>query len=478
MISALLKWPTRLPLRLRLTLWYTLSLTLILFFFTLFIYTLVSRTLVAQIDSALKLAATQALINVEVVDGRLTFQRSDQNRDTMSRLNDDFMIHLLNQEGAMLDSLSHEDEITLFAGFAEGIDTIYEEDEPWRVYSQTITNGNTTGYLQIAQELEPLNRTLASLQAQLSLGLPLALLLAALGGYFLATRALRPIEDITDTAHAISASDLEQRIHYQGPTDEVGRLAKTFDSMLDRLQAAFAREQRFTSDAAHELRTPLTALKGQIGVALSKKRPPEKYEETLQEMEGQVDRLIRLSNDLLFIARLDQGQFRPQKENIYLYDVLDVVVDQIRPAMEAKEIVLLEDVSKDLVLFGNFDLLLRLFLNLLDNAVKYTPEEGEIAIEASRQGDDIHIAIADTGPGIADEQLSHLFERFYRAEGDRARKQDSSGQGGAGLGLAIANEIARTQGGQLLVNSEIGKGTTFIVILPKGQSSPTSSRGV
>ena len=145
MTSAFHKWPTRLPLRLRLTLWYTLSLALILFLFTLFVYTLVSRTLVAQIDSALKLAATQALLTVEVVDSRLTFQRSDQNRDTMSRLDDDFMIHLLNLEGDILDTLSHEDEITLFAGFAEGIDTIYEEDEPWRVYSQTVTNGNTTG---------------------------------------------------------------------------------------------------------------------------------------------------------------------------------------------------------------------------------------------------------------------------------------------------------------------------------------------
>ena len=460
------RWrPFQIPLRLRLTIWYSFVLGFILLLFTAFLYFQVRRSLISQVDSALNLAANQALINVRNINGQPTFQANTQSPDVIRNLQDDFIIYLLAQDGTVADTLSSENQFPTFQEQPDGFMTQEVAGESWRVYRQAVEVGPFSGWIQVVQELEPVNVTLAGLQAQIAAGLPLALLLAGLGGYFLASRALRPIDAITRTAHSISAGDLSQRIHYQGPPDEVGRLAHTFDSMLDRLEAAFVRERRFTGDAAHELRTPLTALKGRIGVTLSRSRQPAVYQETLQDMEEQVDRLIRLSSDLLFMARLDQEQMRPQLEQIELADFMGAVVDQLRPLAAAKSIAIEEAVPPEVALLGDMDLLIRLFLILLDNAVKYTPEKGRISIEAVEDSKWVTIAVQDSGPGIAAEHLPHLFERFYRVESDRSRFAQNGDQGGTGLGLAIAHEICRMHGGRLRVESEVGVGSRFIVEL-------------
>jgi len=461
------KRPLQLPLRLRLTLWYTFSLGIILLLFTAFVYIQASRSLMNQIDAALRLAANQALLNVAPAGGRLQLQTTTQNTSSSRHFSDDFVIHLLAQDETILDIISVEDEPPSFSSQAPGFETQWNDGDPWRVYRQTVDIDDQSGWIQVAQELEPLNNTLASLRTQILWGLPLALILAGVGGYFLASRALRPIDRITQTAQAINASDMHERIHFDGPADEVGRLAETFDTMLDRLQTAFERERRFTADAAHELRTPLAALKGRIGVTLSQQRRPQTYIDTLQDMEKQVDRLIRLSNDLLFMARIDQGQLVPQMEKIDGVDFLDAVVDQIRPLAALKSITIQETFAPHLFLNGDIDLLIRLFLNLLDNAVKYTPENGRVSIQATTDIAAVRVAISDTGPGIAPEALPHLFERFYRAESDRTRQSTDNNLGGAGLGLGIAYEIARLHHGSLTVQSELGQGATFTVQLPK-----------
>lgn len=468
--------PDQIPLRLRLTLWYTLSLGFILLLFAAFLYVQVRRSLIDQVDAALRLAAAQALISLGEQDGQSSFL-VDRNPEAVRRLNDDFVIYLRAADGTILDSLSSDDNLPLFPP-ATGAETLQIDGEAWRVYNQEIGAAGARGVVQVGQELDPVLVTLANLQAQLLLGLLLALFLAGLGGFFLAGRALRPIDRITQIAQAISATDLGRRIRYQGPADELGRLAQTFDTMLDRLQAAFARERRFTDDAAHELRTPLTALKGRIGVTLSRPRSPAAYQETLQEMEGQVDRLIRLSNDLLFMARLDQGQFRPHVEEIVAADLLGAVLDHVRPAAEDKRLHLAQEIPADLVLQGDLDLLLRLFLNLLDNAVKYTPEDGRITLQGCYLEAATQLTVRDSGPGIAAGHLPHLFDRFYRVEEDRARRSSTNGQSGAGLGLAIAHEIARAHGGTLSVESDqvAGDGTTFVLRLPFSEGlAPSSS---
>lgn len=315
--------------------------------------------------------------------------------------------------------------------------------------------------MQVAQSLNPLQTVLETLLTQTLLGLPLALALAGLGGLVLSGRALRPIERVTQTAQAVSASDLTRRINYRGPTDEVGRLAVTFDRMLDRLHMSFKRERRFTADASHELRTPLTAIKGRIGVTRSRPRTVAEYAHALADVEGEINRLIRLSGDLLYLSRLDQGEPRPPLRMMDLGDLLDTITEQMEPLARTRNLTLHAQVAPGLAVRGDLDHLTRLFLNLLGNALKYTPSGGTITVRAEKHAREVLVAVSDTGPGIAPEHLPHLFERFYRVEADRSRQT-----GGTGLGLAIAREIAHWHGGTLTVASTQGDGTTFTVRVP------------
>jgi heavy metal sensor kinase len=463
--------PHHVNIRLRLVLWYLISLGFLLLFFASFLHRRMDYSLLKNTDAALELAATQALDYVDEEDGRLVFRDTD----ALRRVAKEFDLHLIAPDGAVWDDLSYDDAPYIPSPEA-GYTTLGSRprfgDKRWRVYSQQVTapGGATIGWLQVAQSLDDTQATLKNLTGHMCFSFPLMLVLAIVGSFFLTARALRPIDQITRTAQGINASDLEGRINYAGADDEVGRLARTFDSMLDRLQAGFERERRFTSDAAHELRTPLTALKGGIGVTLSQPRQPAEYENALRDMENQVDRLIRLSNDMLFLARLDHEGRQEALNEIALSDLLAALLDQVRPLAEAKSIELTESVPPDLVVNGNMDLLIRLFLNLLDNAIKYTPFEGQVKVEAEQRADSMCVHISDTGPGIPPGQLPHLFERFYRAESDRTRRQGQhlQAQGGAGLGLAIAQEIAHAHGGDLTAQSQVGQGSTFTFCMPKG----------
>jgi heavy metal sensor kinase len=317
-----------------------------------------------------------------------------------------------------------------------------------------------------------------SLLREMLLAVPLILVLAAIGGIFLANRALEPIDRITRTAQEIGEGDLTRRLNYRGRADEVGRLALTFDRMLDRLQATFDREKRFTADASHELRTPLTAIKGRIGMILSQPRSTVQYAETLAQVETQVDRLIRLTKDLLFLSRLDDKRSSWQLTAIDLSDLLAATVEQIQPLATEKGLELIAEIQPQLTIQCEPDYLIGICLNLLDNAIKYTPRSGQIRLQAYTQIDSIQIVVSDTGVGIDPQYLPHLFDRFYRVNSDRARAS-----GGTGLGLAIAYEVVRLHGGSLSVTSQIDspqetlrvggacalrlRGTTFTIVLPQ-----------
>ncbi len=452
------------PLRVRLTVWYTVSLAGIILLFATFLYWQLQRVLLAQMDAGLQVAAAQALLQAAEGAEAPFFRPLQQNQAVVGNLYDSYQVYLLGADGRVWDGMGNDDEAVPDPALIIGYTSREVNGERWRVYSQPVTIGRFAGWLQLVQELNPVEQMLESLLTQMAVGVPIALGLAGVGGYFLASRALRPIDQITRTAQTIHPNDLHRRIGYTGPADEVGRLAATFDQMLARLQTAFARERRFTADAAHELRTPLTALKGRIGVTLNQSRSPAVYHQTLQEMEQQVDRLIRLSSDLLLMARLEQGLWQSPMQVIDLGDFLPAVVDQIRPLAEAKTIHLSEMIPPQSLVRGQLELLIRLFLNLLDNAIKYTPTNGQVAVEVGRREDKMMITIRDSGPGIAPHYLPHLFERFYRIEADRARLLNHH-LGGAGLGLAIAQEIARVHGGMVTVTSEVGKGSAFTVWL-------------
>jgi heavy metal sensor kinase len=296
---------------------------------------------------------------------------------------------------------------------------------------------------------------------EMLMAVPLVVVCAALGGLFLANRALRPIARMTRTATEISAGDLSRRIGYRGVMDEVGQLARIFDQMLTRIQATINRERRFTADASHELRTPLTAIKGRTSMILTQPRTQEQYEAAFQQVDTQVDRLIRLTNDLLFLARLDEQRLPWNPITLNLSYLLGSTVEQMRQLADDVQVSLTEQIEPELIIQGDPDHLISIFLNLIDNAVKYTAMNGKVAVRATQNSSTVYITVSDTGCGIAPEHLSHLFERFYRVEAARNRQS-----GGTGLGLAIAHEVVRLHGGTLTVQSQLNQGTTFTIQLP------------
>lgn len=457
-------------LRFRLIGWYVLLLVLTLVVFSVYIFFQFRDLQQTQQDTTLQ--ATASSLRGLVDPGRPpncpSFRRAFGNDPTIQDIYfKGIQVNLLCRDGTVVDSLGNSASempranLPTEAAYA----TLSSQNRQWRVYTQAVGfPGNPSGWIQIGQPQVAFNAEFSRLFTPILVGVLLALIFATLGGLFLANRALSPIDRVTRTARSITTQDLSRRINYQGANDEIGRLAKTIDQMLDRLERGFEQERRFTSDASHELRTPLTALKGRLEVTLNRARTPEEYQQTLLDLSQEVDRLVRLSNSLLYLARLDQaGQNLQQYETLNLSDLLESVVESMEGVAELKQITLDGQIVPDLEVQGNLDQLTRLFINLLDNALKYTPAGGRVVVRVEKDDRDKKacVAVTDTGPGIAAEHLPHLFERFYRAEADRA-----SSSGGAGLGLAIAYEIARQHDSILEVESYPGQGTTFRVQLP------------
>lgn len=417
-------------------------------------------------DNSLQVAVSKTIASLDESDlrtkNKLTFDHLGQPIEFTAN----FAIRLLSPQGEVWDSYGTIQRVPGWGPLAEGLasQTGAEEEDEWRVLSQPVldSNGQVIGWVQAARSMLTVTESIQDLREQLLLGIPLLLLLAGLGGYFLAGRALHPIARITHTAQEITLQDLSRRLAYTGSLDEIGELAKTFDQMLERLESSFERERRFIGDAAHELRTPLTVLKGQIEVTLQKRRNPAEYEGKLQELLVQVDRLIHLSNALLFLSRSDQNQLSFHPYSVNLKEMLDVLVEQFQPLAAEKNLKITANVADGLHAHGDKDHLIRLFMNLLENGMKYTPAGGEITVTASQADPAIHVTIHNTGLTIPPEHLPHLFERFYRVDADR-----SSQTGGSGLGLAIAHEIVRMHAGEISVASEPGQGVKFTIYLPR-----------
>lgn len=450
-------------LRLRLVAWYSVLAGLSMLASDGFMYLEFRQTLFDQIDSALEVTAIQALKNLDDEVDTLTFDPRQEAAILASLLNDAGVeIYLLGQDGSMKEHFGDSLTLPTQQGLQPGFKTLVTKNGRWRIYTQEILprHDRPPGWLKVARSLQPVDTTLQNLLNQHLLKVPLLLGMVGLGGLFLANRALKPIGQITRMAEQVRVSgDLTQRIHYQGTTDdELERLATIFDEMLDSLQATFEHEKRFTADASHELRTPLTALKGRLHVALSQPRTADMYEETLKAIEQEVDRLIRLSSDLLLLSRLEQRHQDIHLEPIDLSDLLAAIAEQIQPLADLQQLQFSTHIAPDLQIQGSPDHLIRLFLNLLDNAVKHTAAQGAVSLTAGVQGHCIQVKVRDTGIGILPEHLPHLFERFYRVEKSRSRTM-----GGTGLGLAIAQEIVHRHNGAIAVQSQPGHGTTFTV---------------
>jgi heavy metal sensor kinase len=327
--------------------------------------------------------------------------------------------------------------------------------------SPVTENGIQIGILQVGRPVAEVDATLRQLALLLAVAVPFTLLVASAGGLFLAGRALDPIDRITRAAAAIGADDLSRRLNFRGTRDEIGRLAATFDRMLDRLDQAFRRQRQFTADASHELRTPLTMLASQIDVALERKRSSAEYERLLRSLREDAARMTQLVSELLTLARADAGQQVLTREELDLSELVRSVVPAMQPLAVQRGLRLTEDIQAVATVSGDQTRLTQLVINLVDNALRYTPQGGTVSVSVGSDREWAVLRVHDTGVGIAAEHLPHLFERFYRADPARARAD-----GGAGLGLAIAQWVTQAHGGQISVDSELGRGSTFTVRLP------------
>ncbi len=293
-------------------------------------------------------------------------------------------------------------------------------------------------------------------------GLPLALGLAGLAGYFLARRALSPIERMARRAHEINAQRLSQRLDVENPQDELGHLARAFNETLSRLEYSFAQLRRFTSDASHELRTPLTAIRSVGEVGLQKRGGVEHYREVIGSMLEETGRLSALVESLLVIARADSGQTEIRRENIFVMQLVREAASLLDVLAEEKGQNLSLDGDEFAEVQGDRVMLRRVLINLIDNAIKYSPAAGNIGVRVLRIDCQIvRIEVEDNGPGVPSEHREKVFDRFYRIDEGRSR-----GTGGAGLGLSIAKWIAEAHGGSLELDCPPGGGCIFRLSLP------------
>lgn len=385
------------------------------------------------------------------------------------------LVRVLDMNGELITSpFGREgDELPLSQ---EGLTTLQTQKEWWEIatvadermliYSRTVfINGEATNIVQVARPLTERDRTLQSLATTLFIAGLLTVLIAFGIGWFLSGLTLQPIQRITQTAREIGEKrDFSQRVKYQGPNDEVGQLANTFNAMLSRLQDAFQKvehalemQRNFVADVSHELRTPLTTLRGNLG--LLRKNPPAPLDvqvDILNDMVDESDRLIRLVNELLLMARADTGR-NLANEPVQVTELLEESCRQMKQI--DPRIVLNQEISPDLIIRGDRDAIKQILLIGLDNAIKHS--NSEIQVNAKSIGTEVEIHIKDQGEGIPADKLNHVFDRFYRGN------EDTAIMPGYGLGLSIAKALVEKMGGSIHLESELTKGSELIIKFPK-----------
>jgi len=296
----------------------------------------------------------------------------------------------------------------------------------------------------------------------------ISMLVSAYAGYVMAKRALQPMDEIGAVAMSFAAGDLSRRLELSSPDREIRHLMRTLNKMFTDLEASIQAQKRFTADASHELRIPLTILRGEIEVALLRKRRPREYEEVLRQQLDVIDRMQRIVDGLLTLARADAGLLELAHEEVDLTLLLQEVGQQHLTLFASKDICLDMEIPDALLVIGDEDRLSRVAFNLLNNAYKHAPPGTRVRFMAEAQGDEAIVTVADEGPGIAPKHVDRIFDRFYRS--DEARDRET---GGAGLGLAISKRIVEAHGGSIEVESTLGEGTLFRFHLPLAGANPT-----
>lgn len=482
-------------LRFKLTLWYVLILAVLLISFSTFLYFTLSKSLHRDVDNKLRSLAEFIASESSSPLSKFGFGSIDQALETSMNLKPiGKFIQVLDESGNIgrksdnLRNVQLPISLNTLKDASKGLITFETNrsigNTPLRIITfPVVENSHVTKIVQIASSLEEVEDALNTLFIILIITVPLALVVAILGGQFLANKALKPVDDITRAARMITSQNLNQRISPPKVKDELSRLIDTFNEMISRLDQSFRQMKQFSSDASHELKTPLTILKGEVEVMLRKERTSQEYQQTLKSNLEEINRMSQIVEDLLLLSKADTGEIQLHRKQINLTAILAEVVAQMDLLARSNKIYLCaSNHQQDFHIFGDALRIRELFMNLIENGIKYTEEGGSITItlqedssplrEASELLESVRdrfvkIIVSDTGIGIAEEDHERIFNRFFRVDKARSREQ-----GGSGLGLSICKWIVEAHQGEIKVESELGKGSCFIVRLPL--SSPES----
>ena len=462
-------------LRARLAVLYTVIVGGILLLYGVAVYVAVSYSLTQQADTILILAVNQIWPNIYVdSSGELSLQpASGLDLATGS------LFQIWGRDKTLrLTNIPQMSAPLVLAGLnaaAPVFQDSYLETTMGSIHLRVLSvplvvgeRGRSVGTLQVATSLAVVDATQQSLLVVLVVGAIIAMAVAGVAGWFSTRQALAPLDGVTKVALQITrADDLSRRIPYNGPPqDEVGQLITAFNQTLGRLENLFNSQRRFLADVGHELRTPLTVIKGNVDLM---QRMNSMDQESMESIVSEVDRLTRMVGDLLLLAQAESGKLPLDRRLVEMDTVLLDVMQQMRVLVKDRLKMRLGEIDQVLVC-GDQDRLKQVLVNLIGNAIKYTPADGEVVVSLGKENDKARLTVSDTGPGIPPEDLPHIFERFYRGEKARTRGRDGKG---FGLGLSIAYWIVRSHGGNIEVNSTIEKGTTFCVWLPLAQGDCT-----
>jgi heavy metal sensor kinase len=478
--------------RARLTLWYTGVLALVLISFALAGYFFLSYTLNRRTDEALAemangFAATLANEEADSHSGEANAAGSSADEIVKEVVNQDqfrdyqVVVYTAagrevvrsakpakgNRPGWALESSKLAEVVDALARTSPSsngrlyLATLSDGDNQFRVVARRVQARGSAYTLVMLRSLREQEDLLEGASYALFIAVPLALLLASVGGYFLARKSLAPVVKMSASAARIGAANLHERLPIANARDELGGLAQVINALLARLDASFEQQRRFMADASHELRTPIAIMRSEAEVALSEPdTSTRELRESIAIFRDETKRLTGIVEDLFMLARADAGQYKLTPKEFYLDELAGEVVRAVRTLAAERDLTLQLDAAQEMLFRGDENLMRRLLLNLIDNAIKYTPRGGGVTVSCRREGDRYLIKVSDTGPGIPVVAGPHIFERFYRADSARSRVEDDGAglTSGAGLGLSIARWIAEAHDGtvELLHSSETG----------------------
>jgi heavy metal sensor kinase len=459
----------------RLTVWYTGVLTLSLLILGGSAYALLSYSLMRDLDVALNSVAqtlAERARNEAVTFFPAEVDRLFRRHFGFSPLDPYFeMFDPSGQRDSRQQGSSRQIQISpeVLENAARGIAT-FETDEssgqPVRVLTKPVMRGTQlVNLVQVGMSLENMEKTRTRFLLILAALLPVGLILASTGGWLLARRALAPVGQMTNSARQISAQHLAERLHETGSGDELDRLARTLNEMLERLDKAFHQMRQFSADASHELQTPLTVLRGELEFTLRAPRDEIEYERTLASALEEIDRLSDLVDGMLYLARTDAGVARMGEDKVDLARLIDKTCNRLDWLAKQTSVRLTLGPVQQVSIQGDTVRLGQLITNIVQNGLTYTPAGGDVTVSLKVENDFAVLEVADTGVGLSPEEQNQIFLPFYRATEAR-----STSGGGAGLGLSIARAIAQSHGGKITVKSLPDKGSTFTVSLPLEQS--------